>query len=99
MGVDGATDEIQLQPVYWAPTPFQASASDFFSINALDVGQLKQLNIRVEGGDPGKWPLEFVDITNVGTGNVVRRILELPLGMFLSTHPFVFTVYLLPPPS
>ena len=76
VGTDGVTPEKQLSQTSWyAPTPFQASANDVFTVNAMDVGQLKQLNIRVEGGGSGKWPLEFVDVINQGSGKVVRTIL------------------------
>jgi hypothetical protein len=76
-GADGMTQEVQLLPPWDGASLFQPSATDSFYVNALNVGQLKQLSVRLAPGASGaacKWSLEYIDVHNTSSGVQVRRL-------------------------
>ena len=66
-GDDGSTQEAQLTPPWDGASLFQASATDSFYINAVDVGQLQSIDLRV-ANTAKKWNLDFVDVVNTSSG-------------------------------
>ena len=71
VGADGTTKELPLLPPWYASTPFMPSACDAFTVNAIDVGQLQQVLVRVDKGASGtsvKLALEYINVVNSSSG-------------------------------